>query len=79
MAYVCGLLTDLEKKLKKDQKKFDSFQKKSIMHFRCHERQRRKSKPSVLKSSLKISTDNLCGPSKRGLTKKRSNEGYQYG
>ena len=47
------------------------------MHFRCHERQRQKAKTSVLKSSLKISTDNLCGPSKRGVTIKRSNEGYQ--
>ena len=55
-----------QKKLKKV---VDSSKEKSIMHFRCHERQRQKTKPSVLKSSLKISTDNLCGPSKRGLTK----------
>ena len=38
------------------------------MHFRCHERQRKKSKTqAVLKSSLKTSTDNLCGPSEEGL------------
>ena len=58
---------------------FDICLKIIKMCLRCHERQRQKTKPSVLKSSLKISTDNLCGPSKRGLTIKRSNEGYQYG
>ena len=39
------------------------------MCFRCHERQRQKNKTKRFESSLKISTDNLCGPSKRGLTK----------
>ena len=42
------------------------------MHFRCHERQRKKNKTqAVLKSSLKTSTDNLCGPSEEGLKNKR--------
>ena len=47
---------------------FDSKKKESIIHFRCHERQRQ-IKPSVLKSSLKTSTDNLCGPSEEGNRK----------
>ena len=41
------------------------------MHFRCHERQRKNKTQAVLKSSLKTSTDNLCGPSEEGLKKQR--------
>ena len=44
------------------------------MHFRCHERQRKNKTQAVLKSSLKTSTDNLCGPSEEGLKKQRSVE-----
>ena len=41
------------------------------MHFRCHERQRKKIKlKQFYKSSLKTSTDNLCGPSEEGLRKR---------
>ena len=42
------------------------------MHFRCHERQRKKIKlKQFYKSSLKTSTDNLCGPSEEGLKTKK--------
>ena len=40
------------------------------MHFRCHERQHKNKTQAVLKSSLKTSTDNLCGPSEEGLRKR---------
>ena len=39
------------------------------MHFRCHARQQRKKLQASLKSSLKISTDNLCGPSEKRVKK----------
>ena len=41
---------------------FDRRNKKSIMHFRCHA-VGSELKPGVLGSSLKNSTDNLCGSS----------------
>ena len=44
------------------------------MHFRCHERQRKIKLKQFYKSSLKTSTDNLCGPSEEGLKKQRSVE-----
>ena len=37
------------------------------MHFRCHARQQKVTER--YKRSLKISTDNLCGPSKEGEKK----------
>ena len=54
-------------KLKKIKKKFDIYLKKTIMHFRCHARQQKVTER--YKRSLKISTDNLCGPSKEGKKK----------
>ena len=53
---------------------FDICLKIIKMCLRCHERQRKNKTQAVLKSSLKTSTDNLCGPSEEGLKKQRSVE-----
>ena len=49
---------------------FDICLKIIKMCLRCHERQRKNKTQAVLKSSLKTSTDNLCGPSEEGLRNK---------
>ena len=56
--------------MKKVKKMFDICLKIIKMCLRCHERQRKNKTQAVLKSSLKTSTDNLCGPSEEGLKNK---------
>ncbi len=59
----------VKKRSKTLKKLLANFKKVSIMHFRCHARQQRKKLQASLKSSLKISTDNLCGPSEKRVKK----------
>ena len=56
--------------MKKVKKMFDICLKIIKMCLRCHERQRKNKTQAVLKSSLKTSTDNLCGSSEEGLKNK---------